>query len=174
MPEAKPTAQASGGARVKPWGNTISMVHPDSPRTGDGAIQAYNLRASLTNDPEHRIVMDAPPENYDPEAFRHYIRRYTVIKNRCEGTASYNSPILPGANHDYPEASWAERERITKRHADWSLGWLYYLQNDPAVDQGLQEQTREWGLSHREWTDNGHITNVCTGSTAHAWPSRAH
>ncbi|MDA3962186.1 MAG: FAD-dependent oxidoreductase [Planctomycetota bacterium] len=155
--EPAPAADASGGARVKPYGHAMTQFHDASPRSGDGAIQAYNLRPCLSSNPATRQHLDSPPTGYERERYVNYIRKYLVINNRCEGTASYNSPILPGANHAYPEADWATRDTITTMHAEFALGLMYFLQNDPSVPDDQRERHRHWGLASNEWQDNGHL-----------------
>ncbi len=70
---------------------------------------------------------------------------------------SYNSPILPGENWDYPEGDWPTRKRIAARHRDFALGWMWFLQNDPEVPADKRTAAREWGLPADEYTDNGHL-----------------
>lgn len=41
---------------------------------------------------------------------------------KLNGKASFNSAILPGGNHAYPEATWPERENIIQRHRNFALG----------------------------------------------------
>ncbi len=155
--EPKPHVAGAAGAQVRPFDHAMSLVHPDSPRTGDGAIQAYNLRGCLTERPELRILVETPPASYDRSDYLGYVRRWVIINNRCEGKASYNAAILPGENHAYPEGDWATRERITCRHMDFGLGLLHFLQFDPSVDEVHRRMARQWSLCADEWTDNGHL-----------------
>ncbi len=155
--EPGPGLAGTGGAQVKPYGHAMAQMHPDSPGIADAAIQAYNMRGCLTNRADIRQLVETPPANYDRNEYLSYIRRYVVIKNRCEGKASYNTPILPGENHAYPEADWATRARITQRHTDFGLGLLHFLQFDASVDPGQQAEARRWGLCADEWIDNNHV-----------------
>ena len=68
-----------------------------------------------------------------------------------------NSPILPGENHAYPEADWPAREEIIRRHLEFGLGLMYFLQNDESVPPAARERFREWGLPKDEFADNGHV-----------------
>ncbi|MBC9868952.1 MAG: FAD-dependent oxidoreductase, partial [Opitutae bacterium] len=126
------------------------IPHPQNGE-GDNAIQAYNFRLALSRDPVNRYI-PPKPDNYDPEV-------YQIIKERlrslpkAEGrfgwkVTGWNTPILPGGNHDYPNASWPERKKIAQRHLDWAIGILHYLQRD------LPEPV--WGLAKDEFVDNNY------------------
>ncbi len=124
------------------------------PRNGEGdsAIQAYNFRMALSRDPENRYIPPVP-ENYDPEAYQIIKERLNPLP-RKEGrfgwkVAGWNTPILPGGNHDYPNASWPERKKIAQKHLDWAIGILHYLQRD------LPEPI--WGLARDEFVDNNYV-----------------
>ena len=71
--------------------------------------------------------------------------------------ADMNTADLPGEADEYPEGDWATRKRIAKRHRDHALGLLYFLHNDEAVPDDIQEEARKWGLATDEFTDNGNF-----------------
>jgi hypothetical protein len=73
------------------------------------------------------------------------------------GKASFNSAILPGENHAYPEASWPEREKIIARHTRFALGLMWFLQNDESVSPAKREGYRRIGLPLDEFPDNNNI-----------------
>lgn len=68
-----------------------------------------------------------------------------------------NACDLVGESHAYPEADWPERREIAKRHRDYMLGFLYFLQNDDAVPKRAQQQARQWGLAADEFVDNDNV-----------------
>ena len=68
--------------------------------------------------------------------------------------ADMNTADLPGEADEYPEGDWETRDRIAKRHRDHALGLLYFLHNDTAVPDDIQEEARKWGLATDEFTDN--------------------
>lgn len=124
------------------------------PRNGEGdhAIQAYNFRMALSRDPVNRYLPPRP-DNYDPEAYQIIKERLSPLPN-SEGrfgwkVTGWNTPILPGGNHDYPNASWPARREIAQKHLDWAIGILHYLQRD------LPEPV--WGLAKDEFVDNGYV-----------------
>jgi len=135
-------------------------IHPDSPRTGDRCVQAYNLRPCLTCKPENGIALTAPPPGYDRGEYLNYGRKNLALyrpENSLNGKATYNNAILPGENWDYPEGDWATRWRIHERHKNFSLGLMWFLQNDQAVKASDKEYFRLWNLPADEYTDNGHL-----------------
>ncbi|MBN8523784.1 MAG: FAD-dependent oxidoreductase [Planctomycetes bacterium] len=155
--EPMPQASGSAGAQLRPYGLSMSLSHPDSPGTGDGAIQAYNLRPTLTDDPTRRILPDTPPPDYDRTRYVTYTRIYLPAGGGIDRTSTCNAVILPGENHAYPQADWTTREAITRRHRDFLLGWMFFLQNDSELTMSQRDANRLWGLDAREWTDNGHL-----------------
>jgi hypothetical protein len=60
-----------------------------------------------------------------------------------------------GASYGYPEAGYAERDRIWQAHVAYQQGFFYFLQHDPAVPAGLHEAMAPWGLCKDEFTDTG-------------------
>ena len=57
-------------------------------------------------------------------------------------------------NYAYPEAGWAEREKISTRIRNVTLGLLYFLQNDPDIPLPQRELARHYNLPRDEFTDN--------------------
>ena len=143
---------------IRAYGAHQGTVDPDSPFTVDGAVQAYNYRFCVTSYPANRLPIPKPA-NYRREEYVDYGRKYIgAHADRCPNRKSHvNSPILPGENHDYPEADWPTREKIIQRHLDFGLGLMWFLQNDESVSQKQRERFRIWGLPRDEYADNGHV-----------------
>lgn len=154
---AAPELAVRGALNLRPYSSFQGPIDPVSPRTADGSVQAYNMRPCVSRDPANRLLPEKPPENYDRREFLHYRRYGLAIHADIRGKNSYNAAILPGENADYPEGDWALRERITKRHLDFALGWMWFQQNDPSVPAERREHFRTWGLPADEYTDNGHV-----------------
>ena len=57
---------------------------------------------------------------------------------RLNGKASFNSAILPGENHAYPEATWPEREQIIQRHENSALAPIWFFGIMHFTDVGLK------------------------------------
>lgn len=67
---------------------------------------------------------------------------------------AFISSDLPEENWPYPTASWQWRDNFAKRLRDYTLGLIYFAQNDPEVPQWYRDQIKEWGLAADEYTDN--------------------
>lgn len=152
-----PESVAAEGLNIRAYGSRQGSVDPASPFTADGASQAYNYRFCVSKDPENRVLLSEPPPDYRREEYLHFERKGIATNAGPNLKSHMNSPILPGENHAYPEASWAERETIMKRHRNFALGLIWFLQNDESVPEKKREQFRQWGLARDEFAGNGHI-----------------
>jgi 2-polyprenyl-6-methoxyphenol hydroxylase-like FAD-dependent oxidoreductase len=137
------------------YGHSQGTVDPMSPGTADRAVQAYNYRFSLSNEPGNIRLPEKPP-GYDREEYVGYYRR-NMSAGALNGKATFNSAILPGENHGYPEATWPEREKIIERHKNFALGLMWFLQNDESVRPASREHYRSIGLPLDEFPDNDNI-----------------
>ena len=144
------------GLNIRSYGSHQGSIDPTSPFTADGNSQAYNFRFCVTKDPANRVMLTAPPAGYDREEYVNFDRKGIATNGGPNWKSHMNSPILPGENAAYPEASWAEREKIIARHRDFGLGLIWFLQNDESM-RSKWAQFREWGLSKDEFADNDHI-----------------
>jgi hypothetical protein len=153
-----PKDAVEGRLNIYAYGSKQGAIDPMSPFTGDRCIQAYNTRPCVTNDPNNRILLAAPPENYDRGRYLQFDRRYIGTNGAGpNGKSHMNSPILTGENYDYPEADWPTREKIANRHLDFCLGLIWFLQNDETIPESKRNDYRQWGLPKDEFTDNGHL-----------------
>ena len=150
------------------WG--ISDAKEIAKGTGDTCVQAYNYRICLTDDPDNLIPIEKP-ENYDPSRYELLIRLLDVSPNLwfiwskmpghktdINNRGAFSSDMI-GMNHNYPEASWDERDEIIKAHKDYTLGLLYFYQNDPRIPSDIQAEVRRWGLPKDEYVRTGHWTH---------------
>jgi hypothetical protein len=100
---------------------------------GDGGLQAYGFRVCLTDRPENRLPLDAPP-GYDPERFE-LLRRYLhaapgldardllglvpdlLPNGKCDvnSIGPFSLNLLDGSNRGYPDGSPEERAAIRAR-----------------------------------------------------------
>ena len=154
------------------WGISEGTLAPKG--SGDNLIQAYNYRICLTNNPDNRIPIEKP-ENYDPSKYELLVRVFEAQKDMREINQYFIWSLAPnqktdvnnrgafstdmiGMNHNYPEATWEERQEIIKAHKDYTLGLLYFYATDPRVPAELQNYVKEWGLPKDEYVENGHWT----------------
>ena len=154
------------------WGISEGTLAPQG--SGDNLIQAYNFRICLTDNPENRIPIEKP-DNYDPSKYELLLRVYDAQPHMREINQYFIWSIGPnrktdvnnrgafstdmiGANHNYPEATWEERQEIIKAHKDYTLGLLYFVATDPRVPAELQDFVKEWGLPKDEYVECGNWT----------------
>ncbi len=151
-----PQSVAAQALNIRAYTSRQGTIDPTSPFTADGNSQAYNYRFCVTKDPANRLMLTAPPPGYNRDEYLHFDRK-SIATNAGPNLKSHmNSPILPGENIAYPEASWPEREKIIERHKNFGLGLIWFLQNDESM-KSKWSSFREWGLAKDEFPDNGHI-----------------
>ncbi len=136
---------------------------------GDKKIQAYNYRVCLTTDPELRIPMEKP-EGYKEIDHELLLRNFDAGDPRLpalieplEGTGSkvdWNNMHAvgsdhPGANYEYPEATYERRSETEKQHETYIRGFLWTMSNSPRVPEEIRKKTAAYGLPKDEFTDNG-------------------
>lgn len=167
------------GKLYKRWGGPVGE---GSTGLGDNAVQAYNYRLCMTDDPRLRAPI-TKPANYNRDEFVSLIE--DIKQNRLTGqpdpNKNYNSidrlvnrvrlpnekydsnnqhmafisTDLPEENWPWPTASWEWRDRYAERLRDYTLGLLWFAQNDPAVPKEFRDNCRQWGLAKDEYRDNG-------------------
>jgi hypothetical protein len=154
----------------------ITAEKPLAPGTADKGVQSYNFRIIATNVAHNRVPWPRP-QGYNPARYE-LLARYldAFVKNRGRspvfheltliapipnGKADFNnngpfSTDYIGKNYAYPDASYAERERLWQEHVDYVQGFYYFLANDPRVPKDLQAEVNSWGLCKDEYTDTHH------------------
>ncbi len=141
---------------------------------GDRCVQAYNLRLCLTKNPANRKPIDAPA-NYDPSKYELLGRYFEAIaaagktltlkqlikidlvtpeKTDINNNGAFSTDFI-GGSYPWPEARYAEREKIYREHLDYVRGFLTYLATSPRVPASIRAEMGEWGLTKDEFTDSG-------------------
>lgn len=143
---------------------------------GDDHLPAYTFRLPLTDDPANRIPLTEPPAGYDRSRYVGYL---DSLRGGRFGTDLFNIAFtlreLPNAkvelnmkpwsvgfafleeNIGYIPGDWAERERITARIRDLTLGLLWFVQTDAAVPEKIRARGSRYGLCRDEFADSGHF-----------------
>lgn len=149
------------------WG--ISPEVLPATGTGDTKVQTYNFRICLTNDPANAIPITRP-DRYDSTHYELLIRLlqkeparpFNLImkpdmmpdnKTDINNNGPFSTDMI-GMNYNYPEGSYAERERITKEHEDYAKGFLYFIGHSKRVPVHLRNEMLRWGYPKDEYQDN--------------------
>lgn len=145
----------------------VNPMPTDPDGTGDKKIQAYCYRLCLTDVPENRVTI-AKPEGYRETDYEILFRaiavkpkgsfcKFSRIPNGKTDSNNEGGISLDwiGGNYAYPDADYAEREKIAKAHEDWQRGLLWTLQNSARVPEEMRAAYAKWGLAADEFTDNG-------------------
>lgn len=141
--------------------------------SGDDKVQAYNFRICLTDEPENSLPIERPAD-YDPTRYEllvrlieasgnHNLYSYIIMSHMPNRKTDINnnggfSTDMIGMNHNYPEASYRQREKIFDEHLSYTLGLLYFLGHDERVPETMRREMLRWGLPKDEYTDNGYWT----------------
>lgn len=154
------------------WGISPEKVAQDG--TADKMVQAYNYRICLTDDPANMIPITRPAD-YDSTRYELLLRlfeaypekeflndwfiwsrmpnRKTDINNR----GGFSTDMI-GMNHNYPEASYQERQKIIDAHTEYTKGLLYFYGHDERVPEILRKRMLLWGYPKDEYVKYGHWT----------------
>lgn len=150
------------------------LVTPGPLGSADGGIQSSNYRVCLSTDPTNQTPFPRP-DDYDPDRYdivATYIQQrvaagltpsksWVLHVDRLNGDKwdlNQNGPItfgMPGHNHAYPDASYAEREAIENEQRSYQQGFLYFLANDERVPTQIRADMNDHGLCADEFTDSG-------------------
>ncbi|HEY3297257.1 MAG TPA: FAD-dependent oxidoreductase, partial [Armatimonadota bacterium] len=150
------------------------MVLPGSTGKGDKRVQAYNFRLTLTKKPDNRVI-PSKPDSYDAsdyadllqsiksgrvQTFADVIETRTLPNEKFDANnmpKSLQSTDLPVENYDYAENSLEDRAKFYDRLRDYTLGLIYFLQNDPEIPEKLRADASQWGLAKDEYPKNNHF-----------------
>ncbi|MBQ6135745.1 MAG: FAD-dependent oxidoreductase [Kiritimatiellae bacterium] len=163
-----------------PKSGLLPFVEPDAAEpdgAGDRRVQAYCFRMCLTDDPSNRIPF-VKPAGYDPKNYELLLRNLEAIdpkvfvenadnprkympwinsrmpnrKTDTNNRTGFSTDFI-GQNHRWPEASYAEREKMLKEHLDYQMGLMWTLANNPRVPAPIRETVAKWGTCRDEFRD---------------------
>jgi hypothetical protein len=149
-------------------------IVPDPQRetgSADQWVQAYNFRFCLTNIAANRIAISRPAD-YNPLYYELLLRHIRSTHQRCRNFPFFKTTPIPncktdsnnlgnlstdfvGHSHEWAEASDERRAAIWQQHCDYTLGMLWFLQNDPRVPAAWRREISQWGLAADEFTESG-------------------
>lgn len=143
----------------------IDPYGPGEEGYSDHRIQAYCFRMCLTDHPDNQIPFHKP-EGYTELWYELLFRNYeagergapwinSAMPNRKTDTNNrlgFSTDFI-GQNYDYPEASYAEREKIVAQHRLYQQGLMWTLANHPRIPEHIRQEFSRWGMSKDEFTD---------------------
>jgi hypothetical protein len=141
----------------------ISSIGPGEAGTADRGIQAYCFRMCLTDHPENRVPF-AKPEGYREMDYELLLRNYeagekgfpwinSAMPNRKTDTNNrlgFSTDYI-GRNYDYPEAGYAEREKIVEAHRKYQQGLMWTLAYHPRMPEHIRNEVSRWGACRDEF-----------------------
>jgi hypothetical protein len=136
---------------------------------GDKKTQAYNFRVVLSRDKNNQVPFPKPP-NYDAHWYDVPLARMLATAKNAEDARLIKGfwPALAIANNKadlnyadfvagswaWPNANYAQREKMWQDHYNYVAGLLWFLANDPRVPKPIHDAVNEWGLAKDEFTDH--------------------
>ncbi len=88
------------------------------------------------------------------EAYPNELGSKTYQKVDKNNHGAFSTDFI-GGNFDYPEASYAERERIFQAHVTYQKGLMWFMGNDPSVPEAIRTKWSQWGLAKDEFPETG-------------------
>ena len=158
--------------RGDPSSGLLPGVEPfdpaEKPGDGDRRVQAYCFRMCLTDDPENRIPF-RKPAGYREQDYELLFRNFEIkmldrdhmpwinskMPNRKTDTnnrTAFSSDFI-GRNWSWPEASYAEREKMLAAHLAYQQGLMWTLANHPRVPENVRREVSRWGTCRDEFAD---------------------
>ncbi|MBQ3289471.1 MAG: FAD-dependent oxidoreductase [Kiritimatiellae bacterium] len=138
------------------------------PGDGDSRVQAYCFRMCLTDDPENRIPFKKP-EGYDERDYELLFRHLAIAPLDRDGMPWINSKMpnrktdtnnrtgfatdFIGQNWAWPDAAYAEREKIRAAHLKYQRGLMWTLAYHPRVPEKIRSEVSKWGTCKDEFKD---------------------
>lgn len=158
-----------------PKSGLLPLMNAGEPGTpGDPApgIQAYCYRLCLTTAADRLPI--APPVDYDAARYEivarfiaacqamgddvdlRWFSKYDPLPNdKWDFNTATFGGNLPGANWEWPEASYARRAEIAKQHENYHRGLLHFLATEERVPSRVRDEMRRFGLPRDEFPDTG-------------------
>jgi hypothetical protein len=169
------------GRLYKGWGGAVG---PGSTGLGDNAVQAFNYRVCLTREKANQLPIPKPASynradfvsliddikegqftgkpgaEKDVSGIGRVVNMVILPNGKTDANnqhLAFISTDLPEENWPWPTADWAWRDRYAQRLRDYTLGLLWFAQNDPELPEDFRARCSEWGLAKDEYADNGNF-----------------
>ena len=146
------------------WGIQVTSLPADE--SGDETVQAYCYRLCTTDVAENRRAWPKPAE-YDPARYELLLRNFEAGDHRApwhplwmpnrktdtNNNGAFSTDYI-GGNYEYPNADYAQRQRIEADHRSYQQGLLWTLTNNPRVPEKVREEFNRLGMAKDEFVDN--------------------
>jgi len=155
-----------------PSSGLLPGINDGPPRetgSGDPWIQAYNFRMWLTRAEEgHPLPKPANYNRGDYALLERYITtrpdfdwdwkyRHGPVKlnlGDCNSAGPISTDFI-GGSYRWPEADYAEREKIFQAHITYQQGMMWFLASDEAIPQHLRDFVKKFGLPKDQFEETG-------------------
>jgi len=67
---------------------------------------------------------------------------------------AFISTDLPEENWPWPMSGWEWRDKFAQRLKDYTLGLIWFAQNDKELPESFRNECKKWGFAKDEYTDN--------------------
>ncbi len=140
---------------------------------GDRKIMTYSFRVVISTDPNNQLPMPKPA-SYDPARFELARRYIQANPNAAGGMVAVDGYPLPGKKIDlnngigrqissglvgaswaWPNATYAEREKMWEAHKQYTLELIWFLKTDPVVPEKVRKRYAAFALTKDEFRQNG-------------------
>ncbi len=143
----------------------ISNAAADAPGefgAADKRVQAYNFRMYLAKMPE--AIPFPKPAGYDPKRYELLLRYLEAgasvgdVMQLHVGDSNNNGGFSTdniGMSAEWPDADYAQRERIYQDHVTYQQGFMWCLANEPRVPEKIRSAVAGFGLDRRSFAETG-------------------
>ena len=146
----------------------LSPSTPGTPGSGDGKVQAYNFRLTMTRNTSNWRPFPTPKAyNSDYwELARRYFKAGNVTSfaslmnlvpvGQGKTDTNNNGPISTdfiGGSWAFPTATPSQRRVIWEAHKEYTASFFWFLQNDPDIPASITQEARTWGLTLDEFLE---------------------
>lgn len=155
------------------YGVSSAKLAPNG--SGDLAIQAYNYRMCLTDNPANHIPITRPAgydstkyelllrqiQQKEPKELTWNLMHFVMMPNRktdINNCGGFSTDMI-GANYDYANATYARRAEIIRDHESYTKGLFYFIGHDPRMPKHLRDEMLQWGYPKDEYGDNGNFSH---------------
>lgn len=130
--------------------------------TGHHAGIEYKQMTQAQKDSNARLVAQGlpPAGKYMPQGMQRLVNKVILPNGKTDANNQHRALVstdLPEENWAWPSSSWEWRDRFAQRLKDYTLGLLWFGQNDPALPEWFRKECKEWGFANDEFADNGNF-----------------